>query len=53
MFKPNDWKNIEMTGYYLATPGSGSKNGAAHIEHVMRVLLTAQVLSHALLAITI
>lgn len=36
MFKPNDWKNIEMTGYYFATPGSGSRNGSAHIEHVMR-----------------
>jgi hypothetical protein len=36
MLNSSDWKNIEMTGYYWGDPGSGSKNGKAHIEHVCR-----------------
>ena len=36
MYNNLDWKNIEMTAYYRATHGSGSHNGSAHIESVMR-----------------
>ncbi|MGC1931624.1 MAG: hypothetical protein WA667_21850 [Candidatus Nitrosopolaris sp.] len=36
MLKNNDWKNIEMTGYYKGVHAGGSaKNGGLHIEHVM------------------
>jgi hypothetical protein len=32
-----DWKDIEMTSYYrINQAGSGTSNGEAHIEHVMR-----------------
>jgi hypothetical protein len=36
MLNTSDWKNIEMTGYYKGTHGSGTSNGGPHIEHVMR-----------------
>lgn len=36
MLNTLDWKNIEMTGYYFGSPGSGTKNGSADVEHVMR-----------------
>jgi hypothetical protein len=37
MLRPNDWKNIEMTGYLKANSFTGSsQNGAAHIEFVAR-----------------
>lgn len=32
-----DWKDIEMTSYYrINQAGTGTSNGEAHIEHVMR-----------------
>ncbi|MDQ6863080.1 MAG: discoidin domain-containing protein [Thermoproteota archaeon] len=37
MLRPNDWKNVEMTGYLKANSITGSsQNGAAHIEYVAR-----------------
>ena len=37
MQSPNDWKNIEMTGYFkINSFTSSEKNGAAHIELVAR-----------------
>jgi hypothetical protein len=37
MQSPNDWKNVEMTGYFkINSFTSSEKNGAAHIELVAR-----------------
>ena len=37
MQSPNDWKNVEMTGYFKINSFTNSeKNGAAHIELVAR-----------------
>src|SRR6478609_10358936 len=37
MQSPNDWKNVEMTGYFKINSFTKSeKNGAAHIELVAR-----------------
>jgi hypothetical protein len=37
MLNNNDWKNIEMTGYYKGSHAGGpAKYGGSHIEHVMR-----------------
>jgi hypothetical protein len=37
MLHPNDWRNIEMTGYYrINSHDSSTSNGEAHIEDVLR-----------------
>ena len=36
MQSPNDWKNVEMTGYFKVNHFTSTHNGAAHIELLAR-----------------
>ena len=37
VMSPNDWKNVEMTGYFKANSFTGStQNGPPHIELIAR-----------------